>query len=422
MHFKITLLCDEWGSLKGGLSTINRKLAIEFAKDADLKVMLFMPKCSKKARESAKKHQIKVFTAQPVSDSEKWWAPPPPELKSTDFIIGHSVVLGKAAPDLRKHYQCKWIQIVHTDAEELGNFKGYTGASVKGEEELRLCRKADLVVGIGPKLTESFSAALGHKKEKCLTLTPGIFSEYSKIEHPPNLREDKFRVLTFGRSDPEDLLLKGYDIAAQAIAQLNDKSYLLIFVGATSDVEHRKTFRKTLLDYGISENQLKIRGFKKSQQKLAEVFQEADLVIMPSRSEGFGLSGLEGLSAGLPILVSGDSGLAKALYKLPNGSSCVVDPDANASPTQVINEWAREIKKVRQKQRKVRLDESKLLRGHYGRKYSWPKQCECLVKEMEAMVRGYSITGTAVGGLFFEDSLFHFSFIFTFYNPQIIIV
>lgn len=388
MHFKITLLCDEWGSLKGGLSTINRKLAIELAKDADLKVMLLMPKCSEEARKIAKEHQIKVFTAQPGSDS------PPPELKSTDFIIGHGVVLGKAAPDLQKHYQCKWVQIVHTDPEELGNFKIYTGAGVKGEEkreeELRLCKKADLVVGIGPKLAESLSAALGRK---CLTLTPGIFTEFSKIQHQPVLREEKFRVLTFGRSDPEDLLLKGYDIAAQAIAQLNDKSYLLIVVGASGNVEDRDRFRQKLLDCGISENQLKIRRFKNSQQELAEIFQEADLVIMPSRSEGFGLSALEGLSAGLPILVTWDSGLAQALCKLPNGGSCVVNPDANASQTEVINEWAREIKKVRQKQIKVRLEESKLLREQYGKNYSWSKQCEDLVEGMKALVLGHSVTG-----------------------------
>lgn len=394
MPFKITLLCDEWGSLKGGLSTINRKLAIELAKDNDLEVMLFMPKCSKKAMKIPKKHPIKVFTAQPVSDSEKWWTSPPPELKSTDFIIGHGVVLGKAAPDLRKHCQCKWVQIVHTDPEELGSFKSYTGASVKGEEkrdeELRLCKQADLVVGIGPKLAESLSAALGHK---CLTLTPGIFREFSKIQHQPVLREEKFRVLTFGRSDPEDLLVKGYDIAAKAIAALNDKSYLLIVVGATGDVELRDRFRQELLACGISENQLKIRGFKKSQQELAEIFQEADLVIMPSRSEGFGLSALEGLSAGLPILVTWDSGLAQTLCKLPTGCSCVVNPDANASQTQVINEWTREIKKVRQKQRKVCLEEAKLLREQYRKNYSWSKQCKGLVEEMKALVLGHSVTG-----------------------------
>ena len=40
---------------------------------------------------------------------------------------------------------------------------------------------------------------------------------------------------------------------------------------------------------------------------------------MPSRTEGFGLTALEALSAGLPILVSGNSGFAHALRHLPSG-------------------------------------------------------------------------------------------------------
>ena len=34
---------------------------------------------------------------------------------------------------------------------------------------------------------------------------------------------------------------------------------------------------------------------------------------MPSRTEGFGLTGLEAMSAGLPVLVSSNSGTGKAL-------------------------------------------------------------------------------------------------------------
>ena len=43
----------------------------------------------------------------------------------------------------------------------------------------------------------------------------------------------------FGRSDSEDFQLKGYDIAAQAIAELKDTTYKLVFVGATSGEEER---------------------------------------------------------------------------------------------------------------------------------------------------------------------------------------
>ena len=48
---------------------------------------------------------------------------------------------------------------------------------------------------------------------------------------------------------------------------------------------------------------------------------------MPSRTEGFGLTGLEALSAGLPVLISKNSGFGEALSKVPFGLSFVVDSE-----------------------------------------------------------------------------------------------
>ena len=46
---------------------------------------------------------------------------------------------------------------------------------------------------------------------------------------------------------------------------------------------------------------------------------------MPSRTEGSGLAALEALSAGRPILVSGNSGFGDSLQNVPHSSSCVVN-------------------------------------------------------------------------------------------------
>ena len=40
---RITLLANEWGSSKGGLSTINRTLAIHLAKDPHVEVTILVP-------------------------------------------------------------------------------------------------------------------------------------------------------------------------------------------------------------------------------------------------------------------------------------------------------------------------------------------------------------------------------------------
>ena len=394
MPVKVALLCDEWMSSKGGISTVNRELAIHLGKLPDVEVSLFMFKCTKKERRLAEKHNIKVFKAKRDADPERWWMSPPSDFK-TEVIIGHGAVLGKAAPDLRDRYNCKWIQVVHTDAEELGNFKEYPGAGSAGEnkhkKEVELCKKADLVVGIGAKLTEAFTAYLRPFK-KVVSFTPGIFEEFLNVEQAEQGSvESRFRVLTFGRGDPEDILLKGFDIAAKAIAHLDDESYILIFVGAND--AGRDKFRERLLSHGLTPKQLKVRLFITDRKELADTFCEADVAIMPSRSEGFGLSALEALSAGLPILVSKNSGLAEALKVLPTGSSCVVSPKADADDAAVVKEWAKEIQKVKEKLRDVRLKEAKFLQEQYKNKYPWLKESKALVKEMLALFPGYSDRG-----------------------------
>ena len=102
---------------------------------------------------------------------------------------------------------------------------------------------------------------------------------------------------------------------------------------------------------------------------------------MPSRTEGFGLTGLEAMSAGLPILVSGNSGFGESLYSVPFGRSVVVE-------SEDPKEWAKAISVVRQKDRAQRLQEIQTLRTKYEEKFSWEKQCQDLVDNMWKLVTG----------------------------------
>ena len=102
---------------------------------------------------------------------------------------------------------------------------------------------------------------------------------------------------------------------------------------------------------------------------------------MPSRTEGFGLTALEAMSAGLPILVSGNSGFGDTLRTLPLGKPFVVD---SADPKV----WAKAVAGVRLKDREVRLQEIQSLRTSYEEKFSWKKQCEALLEKMCCLVHG----------------------------------
>ena len=380
---RVTLLSSEWRSTKGGLSTINRELAIQLAKHPRVEVSVYLPECSEEDKQVAASHNVHLIEAEEMAGYDPVdWLSFLPEDHVVDCVIGHGAVLGRQVQGIKRdHAHCKWIQVVHTAPEELGMYKGYEKCISRGEKkhqvEIELCKLADQVVAVGPKLAEAFSGYLrpSGKDQRVFKLTPGIFSEFAAVNQATEER-NSFSVLVFGRGDNEDFQLKGYDIAAQAIAELKDMTYKLVFVGATSGEEEKVA--EMLLQQGIDRSQLRVRCFNESREKLAELFCEVDLAVMPSRTEGFGLAALEALSAGLPVLVSGNSGFGEALRKVPHGSSCVVE-------SEDPKDWANAIKTVRQKGREMRLGESEVVHGAYSKKYSWKKQCDKLIERMIEM-------------------------------------
>ena len=384
---KVTILGSEWGPSNGGLSTINRELAIQLAKCPEVEITFFLPKCSQEDKKGALDHKVEIVEATPMPGFEKldWLCFPPKDLQ-IDIIVGHGVKLGKQAQVIKDLKTCKWFQVVHTDPEELGMFKNVSNPISKGEEkhktEVELCKMADHVVGVGPKLSDAFRSYLrGCKKgDHVLDFTPGVLEEFEAVNQDPSERQQR-SVLVFGRGDVDDFELKGFDIAGKAIAALQDTR--LIFVGE-SDGKHEE-IAKRLIDCGVPASRLRVRGFaRQDRESLKRLFQEVDLGVMPSRTEGFGLTGLEAMSAGLPVLVSRNSGFGEALRSAAFGSSFVIDSEVPAI-------WTVAIQNILSKDRECRLEEAVTLRDSYSRKYNWAKQIKELVDKMISLAHGRNV-------------------------------
>ena len=361
------------------MSTLNRELAKNLARQPGVEVTILLPHYSEREKQEANDCQVSLATPEPMPgfDSIRGLSFPK-EDHDIDVVVGHGQKLGVPAQVIAKQRKCKRVHVVHTASEELAMFKEGETAIQKGGEKRRtevdLCDEADIVVAIGPKLKEDISAKLRYKKDKCvIDITPGIFPEFAKMEQASE-EGGRFRILVFGRGDSEDFELKGYDVAAKAVASLKDESFLLLFVGAPMGKEEE--VKNKLLKCGIPCTQLIVRDFIESREEVKKLFCEADLAIMPSRTEGFGLTALEALSAGLPILVSNNSGFGK----VPFASSCVVCSD---DPEK----WAEAIRHVRETPRKLRLEKALSLRKSYDKKYKWGRQCKNLVHRMRQILK-----------------------------------
>ncbi|XP_068754007.1 uncharacterized protein [Montipora capricornis] len=264
-------------------------------------------------------------------------------------------------------------------------FKSYENPISRGEEkhnvEVELCKMANFVVGVGPKQARAIRAYLRscNKDQDVFEFIPGIIDEFVSIQQ---LYEEQkhFTVLVFGRGDAADFELKGFDVAARSVAALPDTR--LVFVGAP-DGKHEEIANR-LFECGIPKNRLRMRGYIRNREALKRLISEVDLVLMPSRTEGFGLTGLEAVSAGLPVIVSKNSGFGEALGNVPFGPSFVIDSD-------YPNVWTVAIKAIWNMDRQRRLNEAKALHYFYGTKYCWSEQCRYLLKKMITLVNESSV-------------------------------
>ena len=392
----ITLLASEWKSAAGGLSTLNRELAIHLSQIPDVRVSLFVPEgaCNDGDKTEAGHFGISILDAKECVDLEPLlWLSNAPQDHKIDVIVGHGVKVGRPVQLIKgqtRFQNCKWVQVVHTAPEDLGKHKDYSNPISRGgkkhQNEVGLCKRADLVVPVGPKLGEAYRAYLQSckKDDDFFELTPGLFErEFGALNQRAKNEKDNFIVLLCGRGDEEDFELKGYTIAVRAFAdqRLKGKHYSLLFVGSPEGKQDEVS--KRLLNCGIAamdKKQLTVREFVKSREGMKELFCEVDMVIMPSKSEGFGLVALEALSAGLPILVGGNSGFARAIEDISLGSYSIVESEDPA-------EWAEAIQDVRDRHRVV-LQENKILKEHYSKEYCWKTQCEELVDRLWKMVYG----------------------------------
>ena len=344
------------------------------AKHPNVEVSVFLPQCSEEDKKDADSYNVKLIEAVKLPGLKPvLWLASVPDGHAMDCVLGHGVALGRLIPLIKKnpnYSHCKWIQVVHTAPEEIGMYKNISEGQQMQQTEIELCEMADQVVTIGLKLTEAYKNQLG--KKDVFNLTPSILSEFSDVQQASDERRT-FCALVIESGDSEDFDVKGYKIAAKAIANLKDKSYQLKFASKQSGKEDE--LKHKLLQCGIDHNQLIICSFDENRKTLANLFSMVDIVLLPSKTEGFGLSALKAISAGLPVLVSGNSGIAEALREVPNGSQFIVDSENPA-------DWARAIKVVRNKKRNVRLAEAKILRGNYLQQFSWEECCDILVTKM----------------------------------------
>ena len=237
-----------------------------------------------------------------------------------DLIHAHYWLSGVAGEKLALRWGAPLTQMFHT----LGQMKNDVAKAPRDreialriEEETRLVDVADRI--IAPTSTERAQLAwyYGADPEKISVIPCGVDTRLFRPRDQETARRrlnlPGGRLLLFvGRIER----LKGIDTLLEATALLAARpgyeDLRVLIVGgdleSTTDNPEQKRVRRLACDLGLA-GRVDFLGAQ-SQAELAYFYAAADLTIMPSHYESFGMVALESMACGTPVVASRVGGLA----------------------------------------------------------------------------------------------------------------
>lgn len=185
----------------------------------------------------------------------------------------------------------------------------------------KLClRKANLILAVSHYTRNQLVLKNGINPEKIL-LFPNTIDPFFKLPENPakppylmeryGLTEEKMVILTISRlmsSEKE----KGYDKVIAALPQILGRVPEAVYViGGKYDDKEKHRINELLQHYNVADKVI-LPGFIK-EEELADHYCLANVFIMPSRKEGFGIVFLEALACGSPVIGGNQDGSVDAL-------------------------------------------------------------------------------------------------------------
>ena len=178
---------------------------------------------------------------------------------------------------------------------------------VQGETDIIRC--ADLILASTRDEAGLLDSLYGADPDRIEVLPPGVdhraFSPGDRDEARARLGHPGRRILLFvGRIQP----LKGLDLAVRALAEIDDA--VLWAVGGPSGAEgpgELERVQQLAADLGVADRLLFLPP--RPHLELADYYRAADVCLVPSRTESFGLVALEAAACGTPVVAASVGGL-----------------------------------------------------------------------------------------------------------------
>ena len=323
----LALVSDAYGG-HGGIATFNRSFLSAIAAMDEVEIVKVLPRIIEQPAETPNKLTQDNAATEGIVAYTKALRHAINKEKFDLIICGHINLLPFAKlAQLRKH--CPVVLNIHgIDVDE-----------AKKRFGLRyLAQRIDAVISVSKLTLERFQNWAPLKMGSEYILSNSVDLNRFTPEKKPEALLKKYHLnnkqvlLTLGRLAGRDRE-KGFDEVLEVLPELLKTNPNLIYIIA-GDGKDRQRLEKKAKDLGLKDKVI-FTG-RISETEKVDHYRLADLYVMPSKGEGFGIVILEALACGIPVIGSTKDGTREALLDGKLGK--LVDPDKPAELIESIRQ------------------------------------------------------------------------------------
>jgi D-inositol-3-phosphate glycosyltransferase len=294
-----------------------------------------------------------------------------------DVLHSHYWLSGVAAMQLAQRWHVPHITMFHTLAhlKQLAN-PGAQEPPLRLEMERRLIKQVDRIIAATSEERAQIIRHCGATSGQVQVIPCGVdlrrFTPYERKRAREQLgwKQDGPVLLFVGRLDP----FKGPDLLLRAADMMREKAQVVIVGGKKTDDLEIQQLRQLAADLRLAKR-VHFLGAR-PQQELPMLYSAADITVIPSYHESFGLAAVESLACGTPVVATRAGGLTTIIKNGETGYLVPRSPGFFAERLDALLQQPELLEKMRQAARPSALQ------------YSWKRVAELVRETYEGVIEG----------------------------------